>query len=90
MNVRRGKRNKFRCIPLNAETCAVIRDHLRVRPATQVLYLLVGQRGELLSAYAIYDGVKYGRLAVLDHITPYTSKASETDLAAVVAQLEAD
>ncbi len=123
VNVRRGKGNKSRRVPLNAEARAVIRDYLRVRPATQVLNLLIGQRGEPLSAHAIYDVVvKYGQLAGLDHITPHTlrhtfartlltagtplsdvadllghssldttriyTKASVTDLAAVVARLE--
>ena len=123
VSVRRGKGNKARCVPLNAEARAVIRDYLQVRPATQVLNLLIGQRGETLSAHAIYDVVvKYGQLAGLDHITPHIlrhtfartlltagtplsdvadllghssldttriyTKASETDLAAVVAQLE--
>jgi integrase/recombinase XerD len=123
VNVRRGKGNKSRRVPLNAEARAVIRDYLWVRPATQVLNLLVGQRGEPLSAHAIYDVVvKYGQLAGLDHVTPHIlrhtfartlltvgtplsdvadllghssldttriyTKASETDLAAVVARQE--
>ena len=121
--VRRGKGNKARRVPLNAEARAVIRDYLQLRPSTEVQHLLVGQRGEPLSAHAIYDVVvKYGRLAGLDEVSPHTlrhtfartllvsgtpindvadllghssldttriyTKASETDLATVVARLE--
>jgi site-specific recombinase XerD len=121
--VRRGKGNKARRVPLNAEACTAIRDYLHVRPISEVQQLLVGQRGEPLSAHAIYDTVvKYGRSAGLEEVTPHThrhtfartlvaagtplsdvadllghssldttriyTKASETDLAAVVARLE--
>ena len=121
--VRRGKGNKARRVPLNAEARAVIRDYLQIRPSCEILNFLIGQRGEPLSAHAIYDVVvKYGRLAGLDEVTPHTlrhtfartllacgtpindvadllghssldttriyTKASETDLAAVVARLE--
>jgi integrase/recombinase XerD len=121
--VRRGKGNKARRVPLNAEARAVICDYLQLRPSTEVQHLLVGQRGEPLSAHAIYDVVvKYGRMAGLDEVSPHTlrhtfartllvsgtpindvadllghssldttriyTKASETDLAAVVARLE--
>jgi site-specific recombinase XerD len=71
--VRRGKGNKARRVPLNAEARAVIRDYLQLRPSTEVQHLLVGQRGEPLSAHAIYDVVvKYGRLAGLDEVSPHT------------------
>jgi site-specific recombinase XerD len=53
LNVRRGKGNKARCVPLNAEARTAIRDYLQIRPATEVQHLLVGQRGEPLSAHAI-------------------------------------
>jgi site-specific recombinase XerD len=121
--VRRGKGNKVRRIPINADARAVIRDYLQVRPSCERQNFLIGQRGEPLSANAIYDiVVKYGRLAGLDEVTPHTlrhtfartllasgtsindvadllghssldttriyTKASETDLAIVVARLE--
>lgn len=123
LNVRRGKGNKARCVPLNAAARAAIRDYLQVRPANEVKHLLVGQRGEMLSAHAIYDVVvKYAHLAGLDGISPHTlrhtfaralvaagtpltdiadllghrsldttriyTKASQADLAAIVARLE--
>jgi integrase/recombinase XerD len=123
VKVRRGKGNKARRVPLNSEARTAIRDYLHVRPVSDVQQLLVGQRGEPLSAHAIYDAVvKYGRLAGLEEVTPHTlrhtfahtlvaagtplsdvadllghssldttriyTKASETDLAAVVARLE--
>ena len=122
--VRRGKGNKARRVPLNAEARAVIRDYLQIRPSCEILNFLIGQRGEPLSAHAIYDVVvKYGRLAGLDEVSPHTlrhtfarallvagtpindvadllghssldttriyTKASKSDLAAVVARLEA-
>jgi site-specific recombinase XerD len=123
LNVRRGKGNKARCVALNAEARAAIRDYLQVRPTSEVQHLLVGQRGEPLSAHAIYDVVvKYAHLAGLDGVSPHTlrhtfartllaagtpltdvadllghssldttriyTKASEADLAAIVARLE--
>jgi site-specific recombinase XerD len=123
VQVRRGKGNKSRKVPLNAEARSAIREYLQVRPSSEGPSLLVGQRGEPLSAHAIYDVVvKYGHRAGLDDITPHTlrhtfartlvaagvslsdvadllghssldttrisTKASETDLAAVVARLE--
>jgi site-specific recombinase XerD len=70
--VRRGKGNKVRRIPLNAEARAVIRHYLQVRPSCERQNFLIGQRGEPLSAHAIYDVVvKYGRLAGLDEVTPH-------------------
>ena len=121
--VRRGKGNKNRRVPLNADARAAIRDYLQVRPYCERQNFLIGQRGEPLSAHAIYDVVvKYGRLAGIDEVTPHTlrhtfartllasgtsindvadllghssldttriyTKASEADLAAVVAHLE--
>ncbi|HEX6483273.1 MAG TPA: tyrosine-type recombinase/integrase [Ktedonobacteraceae bacterium] len=65
LNVRRGKGNKARCVPLNAEARTAIRDYLQVRPASQVQHLLLGQRGEPLSAHAIYDVVvKYAHIHI--------------------------
>ena len=96
---------------------------LTVRPSSERQNFLIGQRGEPLSAHAIYDAViKYARLTGLDDISPHTlrhsfarallaagttltdvadllghssldttriyTKASETDLATVVARLE--
>ncbi len=73
LNVRRGKGNKARCVPLNAEARTAIQDYLQVRPASEVQHLLVGQRGEPLSAHAIYDVVvKYVHLAGLDAVSPHT------------------
>ncbi len=121
--VRRGKGNKARRVPLNAEARVAIREYLLVRSSSEIQNFLLGQRGEPLSAHAIYDVVvKYGRQAGLDEVTPHTlrhtfartllasgtlindvadllghssldttriyTKASDTDLAAVVARLE--
>ncbi|MGZ3617794.1 MAG: tyrosine-type recombinase/integrase [Ktedonobacteraceae bacterium] len=121
--VRRGKGNKTRRVPLNAEARAVILEYLQIRHSSEMLNFLIGQHGEPLSAHAIYDVVvKYGRLAGLDEVSPHTlrhtfartllvsgtsindvadllghssldttriyTKASETDLATVVARLE--
>jgi site-specific recombinase XerD len=123
VQVRRGKGNKFRRVPLNTEARSAIWAYLQIRPSSEGPSLLVGQRGESLSAHAIYDVVvKYGWRAGLDEVTPHTlrhtfarilvatgaplsdvadllghssldttriyTKASETDLAAVVAHLE--
>ncbi len=123
VQVRRGKGNKSRRVPLNAEARSAIREYLQVCPSSVGQPLLVGQRGEPLSAHAIYDVVvKYGHRAGLEDVTPHTlrhtfaraliasgtplsdvadllghssldttriyTKASETDLAAVVARLE--
>jgi integrase/recombinase XerD len=71
--VRRGKGNKTRRVPLNADARAAIRDYLQVRPFCERVHFLIGQRGEPLSAHAIYDVVvKYGRLAGLANVTPHT------------------
>jgi site-specific recombinase XerD len=121
--IRKGKGNKARRVPLNADARTVIRDYLKVRPSCERQNFLIGQRGEPLSTHGIYDAVvKYGRLAGLDEVTPHAlrhtfartllssgtsindvadllghssldttriyTKASETDLAIVVAKLE--
>jgi len=71
--VRRGKGNKARRVPLNADACAAIRDYPQVRPSCERQNILIGQRGEPLSAHAIYDVVvKYRRMAGLDFVTPHT------------------
>jgi site-specific recombinase XerD len=71
--VRRGKGNKVRRIPLNAQARAVIRDYLKIHPSCEILNFLIGQRGEPLSSHAIYDiVVKYGRLAGLGEVSPHT------------------
>ena len=73
LSVRRGKGNKARRVPLNAEARVAIRDYLLVRPVGEVQHLFVGQRDEPLSAHAIYDVViKYSRLAGLEEVTPHT------------------
>jgi site-specific recombinase XerD len=75
--VRRGKGNKSRRVPLNAEARAAIRDYLQIRSVCQVQQLFVGQRCEPLSAHAIYDVVvKYARLAGLDGVSPHTLRHS--------------
>ena len=75
--VRRGRGNKARRVPLNAEARAAVRDYLQVRPACQVQQLFVGQRCEPLSAHAIYDVVvKYAQLAGLDGVSPHTRRNS--------------
>ncbi len=77
VHVRRGKGNKSRRVPLNAEARAAIREYLQCRPSSEDQSLLVGQRGEPLSAHAIYDVVvKYGRRAGLDDVTPHTLRHS--------------
>jgi len=73
LQVRRGKGNKARSVPLNADVRAALRAYLGVRPSCQEHRLLLGQRGEPLSAHAIYDVVvKYGYLAGLEDVTPHT------------------
>jgi site-specific recombinase XerD len=75
--VRRGKGNKARRVPLNAEARTAVRDYLQIRPACQVQQLFVGQRCEPLSAHAIYDVVvKYASLAGLDGVSPHTLRHS--------------
>jgi site-specific recombinase XerD len=73
VQIRRGKGNKARLIPLNAEGRAVLRSYMLIRPACEKQTLLVGQRGEPLSSHAIYDVVvKYGQHAGLEEVTPHT------------------
>ena len=73
VQVRRGKGNKFRRVPLNAEARSAIWAYLQIRPSSGGQSLLLGQRGESLSAHAIYDVVvKYGHRAGLDEVTPHT------------------
>jgi site-specific recombinase XerD len=55
--VQRGKGNKARRVPLNSEARDAIRQYLLIRPASDIYQLFVGQRGEPLSAHAIYDVV---------------------------------
>jgi site-specific recombinase XerD len=77
VQVRRGKGNKSRRVPLNAEARSAIREYLKVRPSSEEQSLLMGHRGEPLSAHAIYDVVvKYGRRAGLDDVTPHTLRHS--------------
>ena len=73
VQILRGKGNKARLIPLNAEGRAVLRSYMLIRPACEKQTLLVGQRGEPLSSHAIYDVVvKYGQHAGLEEVTPHT------------------
>ncbi len=73
LHVRRGKGNKARRVPLNAEVRDAIRDYFLARPASDLHQLFVGQRGEPLSAHAMYDVVvKYAHLAALDDVSPHT------------------
>lgn len=73
VNVRRGKGIKARRVPLNADVRGAIRDYLQVRPTSEKQQLFVGQRGEPLSAHAIYDVVvKYACQAGLDGVSPHT------------------
>jgi site-specific recombinase XerD len=77
VQVRRGKGNKSRRVPLNAQARSAIGEYLQIRPLSVGPSLLVGQRGEPLSAHAIYDVVvKYGRRAGLDDVTPHTLRHS--------------
>lgn len=73
MQIRRGKGNKARPIPLNAEARAALRSYMEIRPVCEKHMVLVGQRGEPLSSHAIYDVVvKYGQRAGLVEVTPHT------------------
>ena len=73
VSVRRGKGNKARFVPLNAEVRRVIYDYLQVRPTCESQALFIGQRSEPISAHAIYDIViKYAGLAGLEDVTPHT------------------
>jgi site-specific recombinase XerD len=77
VQVRRGKGNMSRRVPLNVEARSAIREYLQVRHSSEEQSLLVGQRGEALSAHAIYDVVvKYGQRAGLDDVTPHTLRHS--------------
>jgi integrase/recombinase XerC len=64
VQVRRGKGNTSRRVPLNAEARSVIREYLQVRPSSEVSSLLVGQRGEPLSAHACMDYPHRNRIRV--------------------------
>lgn len=73
IQIQRGKGNKARLVPLNAEARSTLRSYLQIRPACEVQTLLIGQRGEPLSSHAIYDVVvKYGQRAGLEEVTPHT------------------
>ena len=68
-----GKRNKERTIPLNANARKAIQAWLEMRPDTEHDYLFVGQRGERLSANAVWRVVHHlAERAGVEGLTPHT------------------
>ena len=72
VTVRSGKGAKYRQVPLNADARRALYGYLEVRPRGATVCLFAGQRGNGLSASAIWRIVKrYGQRAGLD-ISPHT------------------
>jgi integrase/recombinase XerD len=73
LTVRRGKRNKYREIPLNADVRHAIAVYLSVRPRVADDHLFISQRGGGLREQAVQNLVaKYARQAGLEDVTPHT------------------
>lgn len=71
LSVRSGKGNRFRVLSLNVDARRAIANSLEVRPTTSNDHLLIGQRGQGISSWAIELLItKYGRLAGLEEVTP--------------------
>jgi integrase/recombinase XerC len=69
----RGKGEKYRTIPLNAETRRALREYLKVRPITRKNEdaVFVGQRGPLTESGARRIVAKYAGLAGLEDVSPH-------------------
>lgn len=68
----RGKGNKVRTIPLNADARRALKEYLAKRPAVDHRALFVGQKGEPLGKLGIeYQLNVLGRLAGLERVTPH-------------------
>lgn len=71
IDIRAGKGNKNRRIPLNTDVVKAIKDYMEVRPLTKDNKLLQGQRGALtrLAINKMLEG--YCRDAHIDTVTPH-------------------
>jgi len=69
----RGKGEKYRTIPLSAETRRALREYLKVRPATRNSEeaVFVGQRGSLTESGVWRIVAKYAGLAGLEDVSPH-------------------
>jgi len=72
-NVRGGKGEKFRTVPLNVDTRKAIQDHLKQADLEDRSHLFVSQRGGPLQPSGIYYLInRYVYDARLDDVTPHT------------------
>ena len=70
--VRKGKRGKYREVPLNAEVRKALRAYLEVRPETDEPRLFLSQTGQPLGTRAIQRAVeRLARRAGLEGVTPH-------------------
>lgn len=71
IDIRAGKGNKNRRIPLNSDVTKAIKDYMEVRPTVKDNKLLIGQRGALtrLAINKMLEG--YCRDAHIDTVTPH-------------------
>lgn len=71
IDIRAGKGNKNRRIPLNSDVVKAIKDYMEVRPLTKDNKLLQGQRGALTRLAVNKLLEKYSNDAKIDTVTPH-------------------